>query len=376
MDLFDQLKLHSEFSNNEVDSERECLLSKHGLPVTQASLPNGKKIKLLKAMLTSACERNCNYCAFRAGRDIRRATFSPDDLARIYMQLYDNNLVEGLFLSSGIIKGGVPTQDKLIATAELLRKKYNYRGYLHLKIMPGIEKDQLKESMLFASRISINLEGPNDHRLSLLAPKKIFQVELIQPIKWASEIRRELSPYKTWNGRWPSIATQFVIGAVGESDLELMSTSSKLFRMYNLKRIFYSKFNPVLNTPFENNPPEDPIRKNRLYQASYLLRDYGFRLEEMPFNDNGFLPKGIDPKMAWARNNLKHNPIEINQASRKLLLKIPGIGLKSSLIILKARRFNRIQDLNHLKKIGIQTKRASEFILLDGKRPAYQSQLL
>jgi predicted DNA-binding helix-hairpin-helix protein len=162
--------------------------------------------------------------------------------------------------------------------------------------MPGIEKEQLLESMHYASRISINLEAPNDHRLSLLAPKKTFQSELIEPIKWAAEIRHTKSPNRTWNGRWPSGATQFVIGAVGESDLELISTSEQLFNNYKLRRVYYSRFNPIENTPLEDHPPEDPIRKNRLYQASYLLRDYQFSLEDMPFNQQGFLPKDTDPK--------------------------------------------------------------------------------
>jgi predicted DNA-binding helix-hairpin-helix protein len=376
MELFDRLVLNSKYSKDDIECERESVVSKYDIPVTEASLPNGQKIKMLKTMLTSACEKNCNYCAFRAGRDVKRATFLPDELAKIFMQIYDKKLVEGLFLSSGIVRGGVSTQDKLIATAELLRKKYKYQGYIHLKIMPGIEKEQLFESMHYASRISINLEAPNGHRLSLLAPKKTFQSELIEPIKWAAEIRRTKSPSRTWNGRWPSGATQFVIGAVGETDLELISTSEHLFNRYKLRRIYYSRFNPIENTPLEDHPPENPIRKNRLYQASYLLRDYQFSLEDMPFNQKDFLPQDIDPKMAWAQNNLLHDPIEINNATRKQLLRIPGIGPRSSDIILKARQSNLIKNSQQLKKMGISTKRASNFILLNGKRPTYQPQLM
>jgi predicted DNA-binding helix-hairpin-helix protein len=376
MELFDRLVLNSKYSKDDIECERESVVSKYDIPVTEASLPNGQKIKMLKTMLTSACEKNCNYCAFRAGLDVKTATFLPDELAKIFMQIYDKKLVEGLFLSSGIVRGGVSTQDKLIATAELLRKKYKYQGYIHLKIMPGIEKEQLFESMHYASRISINLEAPNGHRLSLLAPKKTFQSELIEPIKWAAEIRRTKSPSRTWNGRWPSGATQFVIGAVGETDLELISTSEHLFNRYKLRRIYYSRFNPIENTPLEDHPPENLIRKNRLYQASYLLRDYQFSLEDMPFNQKDFLPQDIDPKMAWAQNNLLHDPIEINNATRKQLLRIPGIGPLTSDIILKARQSNLIKNSQQLKKMGISTKRASNFILLNGKRPTYQPQLM
>jgi len=368
--------LNSKYSKDDIECERESVISKYDIPVTEASLPNGQKIKMLKTMLTSVCEKNCNYCAFRAGRDVKRAAFTPDELAKIFMQIYDKKLVEGLFLSSGIVRGGIRTQDKLIATAELLRKKYKYRGYIHLKIMPGIEKEQLFESMHYASRISINLEAPNDHRLNLLAPKKTFQSELIEPIKWAAEIRRTKSPNRTWNGRWPSGATQFVIGAVGESDLELISTSEHLFNRYKLRRVYYSRFKPIENTPLEDHPPENPIRKNRLYQASYLLRDYQFSLEDMPFNQKGFLPQDIDPKMAWAQKNLLHDPIEINNATRKQLLRIPGIGPRYSDIILKARQSSLIKNSQQLKKMGISTKRASNFILLNGRRPTCQPQLL
>ena len=376
MDLFNKLVLNSVYTKDEVESERECFLKKYEIPITEAWLPDGGKIKMLKTMLTSSCERNCYYCAFRAGRDVKRATFKPDDLAAIFMQIYNKKIVEGLFLSSGILKDGIHTQDKLIATVEILRNKYKFRGYIHLKIMPGIEKQQLFEAMHYANRISINLEAPNDHRLSLLAPKKEFQKELIQPIKWANEIRKYFPSNKTWNGKWPSSATQFVIGAVGESDLELISTSEKLFNYFGLRRIYYSKFNPIQNTPFENTPPEDSVRKNRLYQASYLLRDYDFMLEDMPFDQNGFLPKNIDPKMAWAQVHLHNDPIEINTATQSDLLKIPGFGHKSIDIILKTRKQTRLVELDQLKKMGIGTKRAAEFILINGKRPVYQPQLL
>ncbi len=375
MNLFNRLILNSVYTRDDIASERECLLKKHEIPITEAYLPNGKKIKMLKTMLTSICERNCNFCAFRAGRDIKRATFSPDELASIFYKIYKKKIVEGLFLSSGILGGGISTQDKLIATVEILRKKYKYRGYIHLKIMPGIEKEQLETSMRYANRISINLEAPNDHRLGYLAPKKMFHKELIKPIQWADEIRRTKSPNKTWNGRWPSGATQFVIGAVGETDLELISTSDHLFKKYNLRRIYYSRFNPVKDTPFENHPAEGEIRKNRLYQASYLLRDYNFILEDIPFNEEGFLPKDTDPKMAWAKDHLFNDPIEIKEADWKQVLKIPAIGLKSSEKILRSRRVNKIKNEDQLNKIGIGIKRASKFILINGKRPTHQPQL-
>lgn len=372
-----RLQLLGQEMHLEADSELEChpILKDDEIPITEAVMPNGQRIKLLKTMITSACERNCYYCPFRAGRDMRRATFTPDELAKTFMQLYYAKAVEGLFLSSGLIGGSIRMQDKIIAAAELLRYKYDYNGYIHGKIMPGAEKDQVEKILGLANRVSVNLEGPNSERLALLAPKKIFIEELITPLKWVKEIRDNKPPLKTWNGRWASSTTQFVVGAVGESDLELISASEMLFKDLDLTRIYYSGFNPVPNTPMENNPPINPWRQHRLYQSSYLLRDYGFSLEEMPFNEAGNLHLETDPKSVWAEANLKHNPVELNQANRELLLRVPGLGTTGVEKIIKARRFRKLSSLNQLKKLGIVTKRMTPFILLNGKRPEYQHKL-
>ncbi|HLF91505.1 MAG TPA: radical SAM protein, partial [Anaerolineales bacterium] len=225
------------------------------IPVSEVVMPNGKRMKVLKTLLTSACERNCYYCPFRAGRDMRRATYKPEQMAQTFMNMHRAKLVEGLFLSSGIAGGGIRTQDKLLDTVDIIRNKYQYKGYIHLKIMPGSEHAQVERAMHLASRISVNLEAPNTDRLQKLAPNKIFTEELLQPLLWAEEIRRNQSPYKTWNGRWPSSVTQFVVGAVGETDLELLATSEKLYRQSRLQRAYFSAFSPILDTPFENLPP-------------------------------------------------------------------------------------------------------------------------
>lgn len=340
--------------------------------VGQATLPNGQRIKLLKSLLTSACERNCNYCPFRAGRDFRRATFKPDEFAQVFMALHRAGAVDGLFISSGITGGGVITQDKLIATAEILRYKYQYQGYLHLKIMPGAERAQVERAMQLADRVSINLEAPNTQRLELLAPRKQFLEELLEPLRWVDEIRRDQPDSQGWRGRWPSSVTQFVVGAVGESDLELLHTTEYLYRRLHLRRAYYSRFNPIPATPLENQPAESIKREYRLYEASFLLRDYGFSLEELPFEKDGRLPLEVDPKLAWARRNLAETPIEINRASRSQLLRVPGIGPKSVEAILSARRQTKIRSLIDLRKIGVNATRAAPFILLDGKKPAHQ----
>lgn len=341
-----------------------------------ALLANGKHIKLLKTQLSSACERDCYYCPFRAGRDFRRATFRPEEFARLFVQLVQQGTAEGLFLSSGLAGGGVRTQDRLIETAEILRLKLGFRGYMHLKIMPGAERAQVERAMQLADRVSVNLEAPNSSRLARLAPHKQFTQELLQPLKWVAEIRKSRPDEKGWNGRWPSSVTQFVAGGSGESDLELLTATDYLYRHLGLKRAYFSPFNPVADTPLENQPATPPIRELRLYQASFLLRDYGFDLEDIPFEAEGLLPVTIDPKQAWARTHLADRPIEVNRAERSELLRIPGIGPKGADAILRARRSARIRDLSSLRTLGVLADRAAPFLLLDGRRSPYQEFLL
>jgi len=340
--------------------------------VHPAQLPNGKQVLLLKTLLSSACERDCFYCPFRAGRDFRRATFKPQEFAEMFMKLNNAKMAEGIFLSSGIAAGGANTQNKILDTAEILRKKFGFRGYMHLKIMPGAEKGQVERLMQLADRVSVNLEAPNTERLAKLAPHKTFIEELLRPLRWVEEIRRTQPAYKFWNGKYPSTVTQFVAGGADESDLELLTTTNWLMKNVSLKRAYFSAFHPIRDTPLENKAAVDPIREHRLYQASFLLRDYGFDLEEMPFAQNGNLPLPTDPKLAWAQQNLGQKPIEINKAERRELLRIPGIGPKHADAILQARRTAKLKDITVLRKLGIVVVRAAPFLLLDGKRPATQ----
>lgn len=345
------------------------------LGIFNAVIPGGKSIPLLKTLLTSACERNCYYCPFRAGRNFRRTTFKPEEMAQTFMGMYRAGMVQGLFLSSGIIGGGVRAQNKLLDTAEILRHKHGFRGYLHLKIMPGAEMAQVEWAMQLADRLSVNLEAPNDKRLAMLAPKKQFLEELLRPLQWIENIRRTQPRRQEKNGRWPSTTTQFVVGGVGESDLELLSTTEYLYRQLNLRRAYYSRFKPVSDTPLENHPAENPQREHRLYQASFLFRDYGFTLEELPFTEDGNLPLEMDPKLAYAQVHLTHEPVELNRAGRETLLLVPGIGPKSATTILQARRLGKLRTLHDLRAIGVRTKRLAPFVLLDGKRPTFQPRL-
>jgi predicted DNA-binding helix-hairpin-helix protein len=342
------------------------------LPIHQAVMSGGKRIGLLKTLLTSACERDCYYCAFRAGRDFRRATFKPDEMAQAFMRLYQGRAVQGLFLSSGIAAGGLRTQDRLLATAEILRMKMGFKGYLHLKLMPGAEMAQVERAMQLADRVSINLEAPNTRRLSELAPHKTFLEELLRPLQWVEQIRRTQPARDGWKGRWPSTTTQFVVGGAGETDLELLDTTARLYSQLHLARAYYSGFAPVEGTPLENVPAVSPWREHRLYQASFLLHDYGFDLEELPFSAEGNLPLGRDPKLAWAEANLSQRPVEINRADLHELLRIPGVGPKGARAILAARRQGPLHDLAQLRAYGVQLGRAVPYVLVDGRRPAQQ----
>jgi predicted DNA-binding helix-hairpin-helix protein len=281
-------------------------------------------------------------------------------------------LVEGLFLSSGIVGGGNKAMDPMLETVDILRRQYEYRGYIHLKIMPGVEEAQIEQAARLADRLSINLEGANESRLLRLAPKKDFWQELLPPLYW---VHRNQSNWGPWRKR-PSLTTQFVVGPAGESDRELLTTASTLYQKAGLARAYYSPFNPIQGTALENAPKTPLMREHRLYQADWLLRFYGFNLTDLPFDPQGHLPLEQDPKWLWAQTHLSYRPIELNRASRTELLRVPGIGPKTAEVIISARRLGRLNDLQQLKQLGVQTGRAAPFILLEGRRVEHQLPLL
>ncbi len=343
------------------------------LPIFNAVVSGGRNIRLLKSLLTSVCENNCAYCGIRWAKDSRRVTFTPDEIADLFLKLYGVGACEGLFLSSGVAGGGVRTQDKLIAAAEIVRRR-GYRGYLHLKIMPGAERDQVAQAMRYSSRVSINLETPTAVCLARIAPKKNVDV-LFEPLRWIEEIRTSNDPRETWNGRWPSSSTQFVVGAAGESDRDLLGMAQRLRREAGLARVHYSTFSPAEGTPLEEAPAENPLRSFRLYQADFLIRDYGFGAEEL-LQGRERLPLTVDPKLSYARIFLSEEPVEVNRADRRDLLRIPGIGPRTVGRILDARRGgSRIRSVEDLKRLGVNTRRASDFMLVDGRKLSAQMPL-
>jgi len=343
--------------------------------ISHVTTPTGKK-PVLKAVSTSACEKNCNYCPFRAGRSaMNRVSFTPDEMALAFDRLQRAGLVDGIFLSSGVVGGGVRTQDQIIDTLEIIRSKYHYQGYVHAKIMPGAEKDQILRAMQLADRVSVNLEAPTAQRLEALAPRKDFDGELFRPMEWAAQIRRQAQAEMPGAIR-ASLVTQFVVGAVGDTDLELLSLSDRLYRQMGLARTYYSRFNPIPDTPFENLPAVSARREFRLYQASFLLRDYCWDVEDLPFEGEGNLRLDVDPKRAWADLHLLHQPVDVMAASRQALMRVPGIGPKTADMIISARRQARLKDLAQLRALGVRgVERCAPYILLDGRRPAFQMPL-
>ena len=330
----------------------------------------GRRMAVLKILQTSACEKNCYYCPFRAGRDFRRESLIPDDLAYAFDQMVRAGLVEGLFLSSGIV-GAAHTMDRMLATVELVRQRYHFPGYIHLKLLPGAEPAHIEHAIALADRVSVNLEAPNPQRLAQLAPRKEFTHSLLGTLETAARMihaRREEGMAVARAG----VVTQFVVGPAGESDRELLATTHRLYRSRILTRAYYSAFSPVADTPLADAPPTSPTREHRLYQSDFLLRFYGFDADELVYDDAGNLPLAHDPKLAWALAHPESFPIEINRAERRQLLRIPGIGPRAADRILAARRQGTLRDLSQIGRLGVDTRRAAPFVLLAGHAPAVQ----
>lgn len=327
-------------------------------------LPGGGSIRLLKVLQTNICEFDCFYCEHRASRDVPRTYVSPEELAQTFMMLHRKHLVEGLFLSSGITKKIDTMQERMVQTAEILRKKYQFKGYIHLKILPGASAAAMEQSMRLADRVSINMEAPSPTRLKKLSRMKDF-IGMLAQLKWIKD-QKLAHPNLIRAG----VITQFVIGAADESDRELLSATERLYQDLSLRRAYFSAFSPIPDTPLENHPPTPLTREHRLYQADWLMRFYGFKMNELILDTEGNLPLEYDPKQAWAMAHPDFFPIEVNVAPYELLLRVPGIGPISAKRIAAIRRSCSLTDPRQLTRLGVVTKRAAPFLLLKGRLPA------
>ena len=324
------------------------------------AVAKGGCVRLFKVLQTNFCEGNCFYCANRKDRDFTRISFSPEELARLFMRYYQRRLVDGLFLSSAIHNSPIRSQEEMFKTLYLVRKKYGYKGYIHYKVLPGSEESLLEKCAHLADRLSINLEAPTAHHLLRLSPTKNFSTQLLSGLERISLLNREHSLKA-------GITTQLVVGAAGESDREIAHLSHFLYKNYHLRRVYYSGFVPIKDTPLESVSACHPLREFRLYQADFLLRGYGFGPEELPFQENGNLPQDKDPKLAWALSHPEKFPLEINRADFWELLRVPGIGRTSAQRIIEKQVEGKITRLEQLEATGCVVKRARNFVTLNGK---------
>jgi predicted DNA-binding helix-hairpin-helix protein len=340
--------------------------------IYNAKQEGGGTTRLFKVLQTNSCRFACKYCFTSCAIKRKRTTFKPDELATTFTALEQQKRVDGLFLSSGIVPDADTTMEKMLATVERLRLKEGYSGYIHLKLIPGASYAYIERAVELADRVSLNLEAPNQARLNDLAPDKEFADSMWGRMAWAQQVMQRLRREGRPGAR--SLTTQFVVGAVGESDRELLATVQRAHRELGLWRAYFSAFHPIERSPLADQPAKDPTRALRLYQSDFMLRDYGFSYAELPFDEHGLLPRDKTPKQAWAERHL-HEPVELNRASRAQLLRIPGIGPKSADKILAARREARLRDLSQLKALGVTTGWAAPYVLLDGRRAAVQLRL-
>ena len=328
---------------------------------------DGRCISLLKVLLTNCCIYDCKYCINRRSNDTRRAAFTPRELAELTIQFYRRNYIEGLFLSSGILRSPDDTCELMIETLRLLREEYRFGGYIHVKAIPGADDRLICRLGLLADRMSVNIELPSRESLALLAPDK-HKEDIFRPMALIQEQRGIVSRPKGEHFVPAGQSTQMIIGATPDTDLQILRLTQGLYRKYGLKRVFFSAYIPVqedrLLPAIDTKPPL--LREHRLYQADWLLRFYGFDASELLDEQHQSFNPLVDPKCNWAINHMEQFPVEVNRAPYEMLLRVPGIGVKSARRILTARRTGSL-DFAGLKKLGVVLKRAQYFLLCNGK---------
>ena len=334
--------------------------------IYRAAVPGGKPVPLFKVLLTSVCTNDCAYCANQVGRDSPRFSFSPDELAKTFMELHSKRLVRGLFLSSGVAGNASRTQEDMVKALEILRHKHGFEGYIHLKILPGAAFDCVEAGCYLADRVSINMEAPTARHLSRLSSKKNLHQDIVERMRWVKQLT-EKNERIVRSGQ----TTQFVVGAAGETDQDILRTVGALYNEVELRRIYFSAFKPVRRSPLEGLNPTLPKREHRLYQTDWLLRVYGFSPQELELalNEKGNLHMLKDPKLVIAQKQPWLFPVDVNRAGYEELLRVPGIGPISAKRIVEARREHSIFSLEQLKKMRVITRRAVPFIWFQGMLP-------
>ena len=330
-------------------------------PVT---LPNGGKSVLFKTLLSNVCANDCKYCPLRQERDIRRCTLSAEETARVFLDYYNRREVFGLFLSSGVIGSADATMDRLNTTARLLRRQHGFKGYIHLKIIPGASQAAIEEAVSLANAVSLNIETPGAAHLAKLSARKDFVRDIVEPMKCISRLTAR-------GARFAKVkqTTQFIVGPAGESDAELVKYMWGLYQRLRMHRVYFSAYqrglgDASLSAQQGGRSGSDAVfmREHRLYQVDFLMRKYGFRDADVPFDAQGNLSLETDPKEAWARMHPEHFPLNVNRASRLELLRVPGLGPITVSRILRLRQTQRVGSLEEIGRVGARLGKARPYV--------------
>lgn len=373
MDTIEKLKVLSEDSQYDLacacgtrndDRRRRGREGKWLYPV---SLPQGGYSVLLKTLLSNACANDCGYCPLRSESNIRRCTLQPEEVARVFMDYQRRKNVFGLFLSSGVINTADHTMDKINTVARLLRYKHQYRGYIHLKIIPGASDAAIEDSLSLASAVSLNIETPGKKHFEALSAKKNFDKDIVRPLKLMSRLTDRGMRFSR-----VKCATQFIVGASDEKDSEIINYMEGLYNRLNFNRVYFSAYQKGLGIPdipgeknFLTSPEDSFMREHRLYQTDFLMRKYGFNNKEIPLDKSGNLRLDRDPKQIWADTHPEFYPVRINSADKEQLLRVPGLGPDTVNRILKVRRENRVSCPGDLGIKGKRLEKMKEYVVFE-----------
>lgn len=344
--------------------------------ITRVAIPGGGHTNLMRVMQTNACSLSCNYCPTYCGGKVKRTALSPEEVATTFMEAHRKGLADGLFLTSGVPGRAYRAVDRMLAAVDILRRRERFEGYVHLKLLPGAQAAQIDEATDLANRVSVNLESAADHYVRALAAEKDLSGDLLPALERAGrrmrDALRDAAPGRgrpaPGRPRPAGVTTQFVVGAAGERDREILALVARLEGERLLHHAHFSAFQPVVDTPMEGHRPTPAARELRLYQADHLLRRYGFRFGELVFDAHGNLPLDDDPKTAWALHHPEHFPLDVTTASYELLLRVPGVGPAAALRIVRERRQVTPRGHGDLRRLGVDTVRAGFFLTLRGRR--------
>ena len=381
MDLMDKLRILTDSakydaactsSGSDRGGQAGMLGSAVGFGICHSFAADGRCISLLKVLMTNSCVYDCQYCVNRCSNDVPRAAFTPEELAELTIGFYRRNYIEGLFLSSGVLRSPDYTTEQMIRALRILREEYRFNGYIHAKAIPGTSPELVRQLGLLADRLSVNIELPSQDGLQLLAPDKTKNA-ILRPMgqirDGVAQSKAELAKYRHAPVFAPAgQSTQLIVGATGDNDRHILRLTESLYEKYRLKRVFYSAYVPVVENSLlpalDTKPPL--LREHRLYQADWLLRFYGFRAEELLDEAHPNFDQRLDPKSSWAVAHLEQFPVEVMRADLETLLRVPGIGPVSARRILSARRQTNLR-FEDLKKLGVVVKRAQFFLTCGGR---------